>query len=89
MKLICTLSSKLIELGLNFSLIVQQRKAVPLCHAGTKGDRKYSSYSFLTLALMRVSGERHARAVLYPRERTPDIMDRRLGGPQSWSGHRG
>jgi hypothetical protein len=31
---------------------------------------RYSSYSFLTLALDWVSGQRHAPAALYPRERT-------------------
>jgi hypothetical protein len=36
-------------------------------HAGAKGERKYSSYSFLTLTLDGVSGQRHALAALYPR----------------------
>jgi hypothetical protein len=31
----------------------------------------YSSYSFLTSALDGLSGQRHAPAALYPRERTP------------------
>jgi hypothetical protein len=34
------------------------------------GERIYSSYSFSTLALDGVSGQRHAPAALYPRERT-------------------
>jgi hypothetical protein len=32
----------------------------------------YSSYSFTTSALQEVSGQCHAPAALYPRERTPD-----------------
>jgi hypothetical protein len=42
-------------------------------HARTKGgeDRAYSFYSFLISALDGVSGQHHAPAALYPRERTP------------------
>jgi hypothetical protein len=37
-----------------------------------------------------VSGQRHAPAALYPRAKDPQYpLDRRLGGPQSWSGHKG
>jgi hypothetical protein len=63
-------------------------KAVLLRHAGAKGKRWYSSYSFLISALDR--GEwsasrpghslRRGKNTRYP-------LDRRLGGPQSWSGH--
>jgi hypothetical protein len=35
-------------------------------HAGTKRERSYISYSFLTAALDGVSGQRHAPAALYP-----------------------
>jgi hypothetical protein len=36
---------------------------------------------------MGVSGRRHAPATLYPREMDPRYpLDRKLGGPQSWSG---
>jgi hypothetical protein len=50
----------------------------------------YSSYLFLTLALDGVSGQRHTPATLYPPGKDPQYpMDRRLGGPQSRSGHRG
>jgi hypothetical protein len=39
---------------------------------------------------MGVSGQRHAPAALYPRGKDPWYpLDRRLGGPQSRSGHRG
>jgi hypothetical protein len=38
---------------------------------------------------MGVSSQHHALAALNPRERTPRYtLDRRLGGSQSWSGHR-
>jgi hypothetical protein len=40
-------------------------------HAGAKGERKYSSYSFLTLILDGVSGQRHALAALYPQGKDP------------------
>jgi hypothetical protein len=37
-----------------------------------------------------VSGQHHAPAALYPRGKGPRYpLDRRLGGPQSRSGHRG
>jgi hypothetical protein len=54
-------------------------------------ERRYSSYSFLTLALDGgVSGLRHALAALLPRKKDPRYpLYRRLGGPQSWSGYRG
>jgi hypothetical protein len=42
------------------------KKAVPQHHAGTKGMRSYSSYSFLTLELNGVSGQRHADPTLLP-----------------------
>jgi hypothetical protein len=39
---------------------------------------------------MEVSGQRHAPAALYPQEKDPRYpLYRRLGGPQSRSGHRG
>jgi hypothetical protein len=40
-------------------------------HDGTWGERRYSSYSFLTSALDGGDGQRHAPAALYPGERTP------------------
>jgi hypothetical protein len=40
-------------------------------------------------ALNGVSGQRHTPAALYPRGRTPRYpLDRRLDGPQRWSGHK-
>jgi hypothetical protein len=50
-------------------------------HAGDKGERKYSSYSFLISALDGVCGHTSVGAQ-YP-------LYRRLGGPQSCSGHGG
>jgi hypothetical protein len=55
-------------------------------HAGDKGERRYSSYSFLTSALDGVGGQRHVPATLYLWKRT---VYRSLGGPQRWSWHRG
>jgi hypothetical protein len=50
----------------------------------------YSSYSFTTSTLNGVSGQCHALDVLYARGKDPRYpLDRRLGGPQSQSGHRG
>jgi hypothetical protein len=38
-------------------------------HVGSKGERKYSSYSLLTRHYMGVSDQRHTPAALSPRER--------------------
>jgi hypothetical protein len=60
------------------------------CNAGNKGEKKYSSYSFLTSALEE--GERsvsHPWPRFTPGEKDPQYpLDRRLGDPHSWSGHR-
>jgi hypothetical protein len=63
-------------------------KAVPQhTYGGAGGERRYSSYSFTTSALDG-SGQRHAPSALYPRGKDPCYpLDRRLGGPQSRSGH--
>jgi hypothetical protein len=45
-------------------------KAVPLPPCRLQGERKYSSYSFLTSALQLVCGQRHVLPALYSRERT-------------------
>jgi hypothetical protein len=50
------------------------------------GGEEYSSYSFTTSALD--GGQHHAPAALYPRGKDPRYpLYRRLGGPQSRSGH--
>jgi hypothetical protein len=48
-----------------------QSNAVPLRHAGSKGERIYSSYSFLTSTLDGVSCQCHFPAALYPRGKDP------------------
>jgi hypothetical protein len=60
------------------------------CHASNKGERSCSSYSFLTSALEDVSGRDRAPTVLYPQGKNPWYpLNKKPGGPQSWSGHRG
>jgi hypothetical protein len=59
-------------------------------YGGAGGEGMYSSYSFTTSALDGVSGQRHAPTALYSRRK--DLLYplyRKLGGPQSSSGHRG
>jgi hypothetical protein len=52
-------------------------------------ERMYSSYSFSTSALDGVNSQRHAPVALYPPGKYPRYpFYRRLGGPQSRSGHR-
>jgi hypothetical protein len=56
---------------------------------GAWGLEGYSSCSLLISALDGVSGQRHASVALYPRGKDPRYpLDRKLGGPQSRSGHR-
>jgi hypothetical protein len=58
-------------------------------HAGAKGERNYSCYSFLTSA--RYGGEWSASRlgrVLPPEKDLRHALNRRLGGPQTWSRHR-
>jgi hypothetical protein len=40
---------------------------------GAGGERMYSSYSFLTSALIGVSGQRYAPVTLYPRGKDPPV----------------
>jgi hypothetical protein len=66
---------------------VKQSRYTPLRRLG---KRMYSSYSFTTSAIDGVSGQGHAPAALYPWRKDPRYpLDRKLGGPQSRSGHRG
>jgi hypothetical protein len=63
--------------------------SVPLLSFRRQGGELYSSYSLFTSVLDRVSGQRHAPAALYFRGKdTRYPLHGRLGGPQSWSGHR-
>jgi hypothetical protein len=66
---------------------IKQSRYTPWWHLG---ERRHSSYSFTTSTLDGVSSQRHAPAALYPRGKDPRYpLYRRLGGPQSRSGHRG
>jgi hypothetical protein len=74
-------------------LIIKSKSKVKLslyCHAGTKGERLYSSYSFLTSA---VDGDEwsasHSGCALSLRMDLWYPLERKMGGPRSWSGHRG
>jgi hypothetical protein len=59
-------------------------------NGGACGERRHSSYSFLTSVLDGMSGQRHAPTTLYRRGKDPRCpLDSRLGGPQSRCGHRG
>jgi hypothetical protein len=71
-------------------LFLKKSKVSHYRHAGDEGERNYRSYSLLTSALDGVSGQPHASAALYMPGKDPRYpLDRRLGGPQSRSGHRG
>jgi hypothetical protein len=64
-------------------------KAVALCHTDVKGVRE-CSFSFLSSTLDggEWSASRPGRAL--PQRKDPRYpLDRRLGGPYSWSGHEG
>jgi hypothetical protein len=54
----------------HYATITFKRKAVPLRHAVAKRKRRDSSYSFLTSAPDGLSGQRHALAAIYLRQRT-------------------
>jgi hypothetical protein len=70
--------------------IKEAKEIAQYTYGGAGGERMYSSYSFTTSVLDGVSGQRHAPAALYPRGNEPRYpLYRRLGGPQSRSGHRG
>jgi hypothetical protein len=67
-----------------------QSKAVPQHTMEPQEERRYSSCSFMTSTLDGVSGQLHAPAALYHRGKDLRYpLDRRLGGPQNRSGHRG
>jgi hypothetical protein len=69
---------------------LEVKKSCPATrHEGAWGERKYSSYSFLTSARGWVVSVT-LRPRFTPGERTPRYpLDRRLGGPQSRCGRRG
>jgi hypothetical protein len=60
------------------------------CHEGMLGEWRYSASHSLTLALPRWRVGTFMPWPLYPQVKSPWYpLDRRLGGPQSWSGHGG
>jgi hypothetical protein len=72
---------------LDFVLKEYKAKAVLLNAKKALGGEEYSSCSFSTLAVDRVCGQSHAPDP--PRVKVPRYpLYRRLGGPQSRSGHR-
>jgi hypothetical protein len=64
---------------MTFSIEVKKSKAVPLSQCRRQGGEEYGSYSFLTTAQDGVSGQRHALALLYPRERNPVPVGQEAG----------
>jgi hypothetical protein len=97
-------STKLGLPGTTFWMVFHKRVRLKVCkvqslqkqsspathHEGAWGERRYSSYLFLTSAL--VGGEWSASRPDHalPRRKDPRYpLYRRLGGPQSRSGHRG
>jgi hypothetical protein len=71
------------------SSLVMKCKAVPLHHAGANGKRRYCSCSLLTSALGGGEWSASSWLCLPPGKDSWYPWDRRLGGPQSWSGYRG
>jgi hypothetical protein len=72
----------------------QKCKSCPAAPCRRQGGEEVQLLLFLDLGTRwGVSGQRHDRSRFSPGERTPGTTDwtrdRRLGGPQSWSGHRG
>jgi hypothetical protein len=67
------------------------KKSVPQhTYGDAREERMYRCYLFPTLAVDGMSGQHHIQATLYPWGMDPRYpMDRRLGGLQSQSRHRG
>jgi hypothetical protein len=66
-----------------------ESKPVPLSPCRHQAIEGYSSDSCLTSPLGRVSGERHVPAAFTPENGSRYSLDRRLVGPQNWSGNTG
>jgi hypothetical protein len=81
---------KIVTFKVHYSITAHKQKSSPATsHAGTLGERRYSSYSFVTSALDRGEWSASHPSLTLPRgkdHRYP--LYRRLGGPQSRSGHR-
>jgi hypothetical protein len=74
----------------NFGIVIKIVKVVPLLSIEVHlGDRRYSSYSFLTSALEGGEWSVSHPAAIYHGESPRYPLYRRLGGPQSRSGRRG
>jgi hypothetical protein len=65
----------LVNFSYEVSLSYHKSKIRLYCylHSGEKGERSYNSYSFLTSTLDRVSGQRHALALLYLQGKDPRV----------------
>jgi hypothetical protein len=74
-----------------FISLESKNKAVPLLTVQVlRCERRYSAYSFLTSALDGAEWSASCPShVLPPGKDSRYLLDRRLGGPQTWSGHRG
>jgi hypothetical protein len=75
----------------SYSVLVKVSKAVPLHAVEALRGRGYIAPTHSRPRhKMGVSGQHHAPAAFYPRGKDPRYsLYRRLGGPQSRSGHRG
>jgi hypothetical protein len=64
---------EIIEGWRKLNRVPKHHKLYPVKHYWeSKGERKYSSYSFLASAVDGVSGQRYALAALYTWKRIPD-----------------
>jgi hypothetical protein len=73
----------------NYYAAIRKVKLHSHRHVGAKEEKRYSSYSFLTSALDgdECSAARPGSVLLSGKD--PQYpLDRRLGGRQTWSGHR-
>jgi hypothetical protein len=93
-------SLNLLFIVLNIKILLQSSRTPPIWHSKGKAVPLQATDAFGgTVGIapthsrprhsMGLSGQRHATAALYPRGKDPQYpLYRRLGGPQSWSGHR-
>jgi hypothetical protein len=64
-------------------LMISKSRSNPTTHLWRpRGNRRYSSYSFMTSALDGVSGQRHAPAALYPQGKGPPVP---IGCEAGWA----
>jgi hypothetical protein len=68
----CTISKNISPLLIDLKYRPNKKQSSPATrHGGAWGERRHSSYSFLTSVLNWVSGQHHAPAAICPGERTP------------------